>query len=77
MENNELVEKIDVSKIVEVLLEKAHANNDCLNSDDILDFVEIDSEEYDIIEDELEEKGIIISFSKEDAEIAKEEEVEV
>ena len=76
MEENTIVEKVDTDKVIELLLEKAKFNNDCLDSDDILEFVDIDSEEYDIIEDELETKGIIVSFSK-DEQIEEEEEVDV
>ena len=68
---------METTEIIEILLEKAKLNNDCINSEDITEYVDMDSLEFDEIEEILEDKGIIINFSKEDDEISKVEEVDV
>ena len=70
-------EKMTTKEIIDILLEKAKLNNDCINSEDITEYVDIDSLEFDEIEEALEDDGVIINFSKEEDEISKVEEVKI
>jgi len=52
--------------IFELLVEKAKANNNTIDIEDIVTHVDLDTPEYDEIENKLEDLGITITFSEED-----------
>lgn len=68
---------MEKNKIVELLIEKAKFNNDCITSEEISEYIDMNSPEFDEIEEILEDKGIVIDFDKTENEIVQTEEVKV
>ena len=61
--------------VFETLVEKAKANNNTIDVEEIMMHVDLDTPEYDEIESKLEDLGITIAFN--DNDIPEEEEVQI
>lgn len=67
---------IEIAEIVATLLDKAKQNENCLDSEELEKYADIDSLDYEEIETQLEKNGVIIKF-KEDADLSNIEEVKI